>query len=265
MYMKIPFASFVISIALFSYGARADRSTDDSVEKKVDAIVSIFENATPDIQYSYIEALPDGRGYTAGRAGFTTANGDLLNVVQRYQTKSPAISSWPEFLKLLPTIESKAQSESGDLSGLEDLPQLWLEASDDPEFVAAQDEITDELYRTPARGYFTKLGFQSPLAFLVIYDSIIQHGEAKPGDDDYDDSLPALIARTPKTSDEHAFISAFLKVRRADLMNPVNPETANEWRKSVGRVDALQKLVDQNKWDLASPVRIEVWKKIFAL
>ena len=43
-----------------------------------DQIMSVFENDTPAIQYGYAENLHDGRGVTAGRAGFTSATGDML-------------------------------------------------------------------------------------------------------------------------------------------------------------------------------------------
>ena len=37
-----------------------------------DELVSAFENSTTEVQYGYAENLGDGRGVTAGRAGFTT-------------------------------------------------------------------------------------------------------------------------------------------------------------------------------------------------
>jgi chitosanase len=49
-----------------------------------DQIISVFENDTPVIDYAYAENLDDGRGITAGRAGFTSATGDMLEVVERY-------------------------------------------------------------------------------------------------------------------------------------------------------------------------------------
>ena len=250
----------ISTLLFFSCSARADRSFDVTIEDKVESIVSIFENGTPELQYDYIDALPDGRGYTAGRSGFTSGTGDLLEVIHRYESKGPSTSVWPHLSKLIPLLESRAKSHSGLIRGLESLPRLWSDSADDQKFLEAQDEISDELYRSPAREQCNKLGLSSPLAFLVIYDSIIQHGD---GDDD--DSLDALLRRTPASSDEKTFIRSFLKVRYDDLMNPANHQTADEWRESVGRVEALQKLVDQGKWDLASPLRLDVWKHIYSL
>lgn len=262
MHSHVRFLVCLLAFFTFSTSCSASgsRSFDARVESKVDSIVSIFENATPELQYDYIEALGDGRGYTAGRSGFTTGTGDLLNVVRRYQSKAPATAVWPLFSRLIPILDSRAQSHSNSTKGLESLPHLWTKSADDQKFLEAQDEISDELYRLPAREYCVQLGFSSPLVFLIIYDSIIQHGN---GHDD--DSLEALLQRTPSSTDEKTFASSFLTVRRADLMNPANHETTDEWRESVGRVDALQKLVDQGKWDLASPLKLEVWKRIYAL
>lgn len=237
----------------------SSRSLETSPDHKVDQIVSIFENSTPDIQYSYITALGDGRGYTAGRAGFTTATGDLLDVLERYSQLKPTTAEWPRLRALLPRLRELRDLASGSLQGLASLPALWKAAAGDPKFLRAQDETTETLYKTPARAWCRKLGLRSPLSFLVIYDSIIQHGDG--GDAD---SLGTLISRV-NANDERAFIREFLSVRRADLMNPANPDTAGEWRESVDRVDALKRLVNTDNWELTSPLRLEVWDSTYAL
>lgn len=48
--------------------------------RRADQLISNFENSTSEIHYCYVEALDDGRGYTVGGAGFTSATGDLLEV-----------------------------------------------------------------------------------------------------------------------------------------------------------------------------------------
>jgi chitosanase len=248
----------VFGVAVHSSGA--NRFSDATTEQKVDQVVSIFENSTPELQYSYVEALPDNRGYTAGRAGFTSGTGDMLLVVERYQQKTPIHPDWPQLELLIPRLKVLADTGSGSLVGLETLPTLWEAVSDDSKFRDAQDEITEELYKGPARSKCQLLGIKTALGFLVIYDSIIQHGDGN----SYD-SLGGLLERTGPMTDEKTFITFFLGVRRDDLMNPQNADTAEEWRKSVDRVDALKRLVDANNWDLASPLRLEVWGKTFAL
>jgi len=253
--------AILMSLLMLSCQARANRFTDPTAEQKVDQIVSIFENSTPELQYGYIEALNDGRGYTAGRAGFTTATGDLIEVVHHYADLNPNVPSWPGLQSLIPRLEELSEQNSSSISGLSTLPDVWSHSADDPKFRQAQDDITESMYKNPAREICRQLGLKTALGFLVIYDTIIQHGNG--GDED---SLPSLLKRTHvNSSNEEAFIRAFLEVRRADLMNPADSDTANEWRDSVDRVDALKRLVDTGNWDLSSPLRLEVWGDTYAL
>lgn len=223
------------------------------VSDRVDKIVSIFENDSTVIRYDYIEHLDDGRGYTAGRSGFTTATGDLLDVVEKYNSHA--------FDSILDVLKDRAKNESEDVSGLEQLPQLWAQAAQDPVFRTVQDQVNEELYRVPVQELCEKLNLKDPLSFLVLYDSMIQHGDDK----DDADSLPSLIAKTPASTDERSFIQSFLEIRRADLLNPANKKTTEEWRKSVGRIDALEQLVNTNKWTLEAPLHIDVWGEGFDL
>ena len=52
-------------------------------------ITSYFENSTPTPQYDYIENLKDGRGYTSGIAGFTTADEDVSELFKIYCPTHP--------------------------------------------------------------------------------------------------------------------------------------------------------------------------------
>src|SRR4051794_21747519 len=47
-------------------------------QRVAEAITSVFENSTTELQYGYSVELDDGRGVTAGRAGFTSGTGDLV-------------------------------------------------------------------------------------------------------------------------------------------------------------------------------------------
>src|SRR5215218_7439049 len=85
---------------------------------RVDQLISLFENDTPEIQYCYIENINDGRGFTAGRAGFTTATADLLEVVERYTRIVPDNRLAP----FLPRLREVAAQGSGSTAGLEGLP-----------------------------------------------------------------------------------------------------------------------------------------------
>jgi len=54
-------------------------------------ITSTAENGTKDwtTGCAYIEDIRDGRGYTGGLVGFTTATSDMLHLVRRYEAEHP--------------------------------------------------------------------------------------------------------------------------------------------------------------------------------
>src|SRR5436305_8124443 len=78
---------------------------------RADKLISQFENSTSTIQYCYIGALDDGRGYTAGRAGFTSATGDLLEVAELYTHAVPG----NPLADLLPRLRELAANQDGSL------------------------------------------------------------------------------------------------------------------------------------------------------
>jgi chitosanase len=81
------------------------------------------------------------------------------------------------------------------------------------------------------------------------------------------DGLPALIERTrqqagglPATGvDERAWLQAILAVRRADLLHPDNRARRVDWPESVGRVDALRRLLLSGQTGLRPPLAVNPW------
>ncbi|MFK0259385.1 chitosanase [Streptomyces sp. NPDC090445] len=57
--------------------------------RRADQLVSAFEDSTTGIQYAYAKNIRDSRGVTAGRAGFTTSDGDALKVIEAYAVRPP--------------------------------------------------------------------------------------------------------------------------------------------------------------------------------
>ncbi len=218
-------------------------------------LISQFENSTSKIQYCYIEALDDGRGYTTGRAGFTSATGDLLEVAERY-TK---VAGENPLSSLLPRLRELAAEHDGSIAGLEQLPGAWGSTCRDPRQRGVQDAVVDEEYYFPARRHWRKLRLRTPLSLAAIYDAAIQHGN---GEDP--DGVPAMLRRaqkkaggTPRTGvREGRFVRAFLRVRKATLANAHDPSTREAWAQSVTRVDAWMYLVRTGQWRFASPVRV---------
>src|SRR4051812_48782308 len=113
---------------------------------RVDKLISEFENSTPVIQYCYVEALDDGRGYTVGRAGFTSATGDLLEVADIYTKAAPGNA----LEELLPRLRELAANGDGSIDGLEKLPSAWKETCKDARQRKIQDRVVDREYYNPA-------------------------------------------------------------------------------------------------------------------
>ncbi|MFJ8473463.1 chitosanase [Kitasatospora sp. NPDC094011] len=223
--------------------------------RRADQLVSVFENSTTEIQYGYAENINDGRGVTAGRAGFTTNDGDALKVVRAYTAVSPD----NPLARFVPELERLAASGSGDTSGLPEADYIaaWKQAAQDPAFRQVQDDQVDQRYFTPAMDQADRLGLGTALARAELYDASIQHGNGS----EYD-ALPALVDRTvakvgsPSAAGERAWLDAFFDVRIDDLNNPANSSTADEWRKSVDRVECLRRIAASGNYDLDGPFTI---------
>ena len=241
-------------------------SYNDNIEKRVESVVSLFENSKLSPVYEYIEDINDGRGFTAGKIGFTTGTGDLILVVKEYLKLNPKAD--PAWLSLMPTLIERSKDLSGTTKGLEALPDLWKKACIDPLFIQAQNNITNELYKNPAKKRLKEFGLHSPLAYLVFYDTMVQHGDDPDsvGDQIDPDGFSGILKRMPvKLSNEKEFLTAFLKARREVLSNANNVETRDAWRDSVTRVDALQDLIGKNAMSLEGDVVVRVWNTDFKL
>jgi chitosanase len=221
-----------------------DSVSKPRLKRTMDEVISTFENDDPILHYSYIENIHDGRGYTAGRAGFTTATCDLLEVVQRYLEVRSDIG----FSTLVPLLKLNCADRGESVIGLETLPLVWKKAAKDPEFRKAQDDVSDELYYLPALASAKALGIQTPLGILCVYDTYIQHGA---------DGFAAIAAKmNPALKDEKSRLLDFLNWRYDALIHPTEPGTDDAWAESVGRVSTLRNLIKQGRFNLETPFAI---------
>lgn len=219
-------------------------------------LTNLFENGSTAFHYDYIENLGDGRGYTAGRVGFTTATADLLEVVKKYTEIKPD----NPLAAFLPTLETLAQNGSDNTENLADLPSAWKTAASDPVFRQAQDRVVEEMYYTPSVKHANQLGLNTALARAALYDTIIQHG------DGYDpDSLGAILKRTEEAAggtpskgvDEAFWLTTFLQQRKQVLQHAHNENTRQVWRESAGRCDVFQELAERQNYSLTGHIEID--------
>src|SRR5262245_37787476 len=261
-------ASVLLGIAAVGLGFATEPSADSWLDadqrRRADELISAFENSTTVIDYAYAENLDDGRGVTAGRAGFTTATCDALEVIDIYSNRVGDNVLTPFVAEL----DRLCAAESDETSGLPEIDYVraWSRAAADPEFTAAQDEVVDESYYVPAMEAADDVGLETALARAELYDTSIMQG---PGDDP--DGLFALIERTndrigmPAEAGEERWLDAFFDVRIDDLTNPYNADTAEEWRDATDRVECMRRLAEIGNYELAGPITFTVYGDEFTI
>jgi len=136
------------------------------------ALVSSAENSSLDYQkqYRYVEDIHDGRGYTAGIIGFTSATGDLLKVVNRYQQLAPR-NRLKKYLPALRKVNGSASHRGLGSTFVRD----WHQAAKDQRLVRAQNDVVEQMYLRPAVKAAQKDGL-APLGQYIYYDALVVHG-----------------------------------------------------------------------------------------
>jgi chitosanase len=224
---------------------------------RADQMVSVFENGTTKVQYGYAENLHDGRGITAGRIGFTTSDGDALTVIQAYTEKVPD----NPLASFVPELKRLKEDNSGDTEGLPEGKYIaaWKKASEDADFREIQDQQVDKRYYGPAMR-------EADLARAELYDTAVQHGTGSDAD-----SLHALVTRTTEKvgtvgeAGEKEWLGAFLTTRAKDLTSPANTATADEWKRSVDRVEAVRRLARSGDYDLDGSHQLVAFGETYTL
>ena len=258
-----PAASATVS-TVPSSPAEPDQWLDTEQRRRIDQLISTFENSTTEIDYAYAANIGDGRGVTAGRAGFTTATCDAAQVVRTYSEKVPENG----LAGFLPELDRLCDADSDDTSGLPEADYIaaWTAAASDDAFRAAQDAVVDAEYYVPAMTIADQIGLRNVVSRAELYDTALQHGV---GDDP--DGLPSLVARTtdrvgtPEAAGEAAWLDTFFDVRIDDLTNPANEATAEQWRESTDRVECLRTVADNGNSNLDGPVTCTVYGDEFTV
>jgi chitosanase len=209
-----PINALLLALALI--GSPVFAADLDSPEKKDIAmqLVSSAENSTLDwrAQYSYIEDIQDGRGYTAGIIGFCSGTGDMLDLVKDYQAVSPG----NRLAKYLPALQTLAAQNSASHKGLDPgYPADWRAAAKDVAFQVAQDNLRDEQYFNPAVSQAKADGLRT-LGQFIYYDAIVMHGPGNSADSFGGIRKAAMkVAKTPaQGGDETVYLNAFLDARK---------------------------------------------------
>jgi chitosanase len=203
------------------------------------AIVNVFETGTVGGDYGQVSVLPGDTGRLSyGRAQASLGSGNLHLLVERYCATVGArygarLRAW------LPALAARNAAADGDTK----LHNLLRACADDPVMRDVQDAFFDELFWEPALRAAARLGLRSPLATAVVYDSWV-HG-----------SWPLVRERTQVAGalhdvGEHAWVQRYVRLRREWLATHPSPLL----RQTVHRMDAFQRLIEQEAWGLPLPL-----------
>jgi hypothetical protein len=167
-------------------------------QEKAFEITSTAENSTLQwwTQYRYIEdgaGIGDNRGYTAGLVGFTSATGDMLDMVKNYFLPDNASSPLASFVTGLTTCASVGQGSSASSAANTNLGAsfmtAWQNAADnDAVFRKAQRDYRSDNYWDPAFAQAQADGLRA-LGTALYYDTYVNHGPGEPnsGDGSFED------------------------------------------------------------------------------
>jgi chitosanase len=228
--------------------APAGAPLDDPAKKDVAMqLVSAAENSSLDwrAQFSYIEDIGDGRGYTAGIIGFCSGTGDMLELVEAYTRTKPG----NVLAGYLPALRAVNGSDSH--AGLDPyFSRDWRTAAADPVFRAAQEAERDRVYFNPSVRDGRNDGVRA-LGQFAYYDAAVMHGY---------EGMRAIRARAlarakppAQGGDERAWLHAFLDERVAEMRKePAHSDTS--------RVDTAQRVfLNNGNFDLNTPLVFAVY------
>lgn len=221
------------------------------------SLVSSAENSSLDYedQYAYIEDIGDGRGYTAGIIGFTTGTGDLIEVVEKYVKLHPEDNCLERYL---PALEHAIGSDIHEGLGTA-FEEDWKRAANDPEMIAAQEALLDEMYLNPAVSCAKEDGL-SPLGQYIYYDAIVVHGPGEDGDSFGGIRKEALrLSKAPaQGGEEKEYLSAFLDARTVVMRK-------EEAHSDLSRIDTQRAFLEEENYSLSLPLRWSMYGDEFEL
>ena len=204
------------------------------------SIVNIFETGVVLGDYGSVTVIPGDTGHlTFGRSQTTLASGNLRDLLKRYCDNPGARFGG----RLAPWLSRFADTDLS-LDADKRLHNTLRATADDKVMRDTQDQFFDEVYWQPAAKAAAALGIASPLGVAVVYDSTV-HG-----------SWTAMRDRTTVQSGtlaalgERAWITAYVATRHQWLAT----SPRDDLRKTVYRMDAFQRLLDQGFWGLDLPL-----------
>ncbi|WP_305069466.1 chitosanase [Micromonospora sp. ALFpr18c] len=210
-------------------------------------LVSAAENSSLDwrAQFSYIEDIGDGRGYTAGIIGFCSGTGDMLELVEAYTRTKPG-NVLAGYLPALRAVNGTASHAGLDPN----FPRDWRTAANDSVFRAAQEAERDRVYFNPSvrDGKNDRV---RALGQFAYYDAAVMHGYE--GMRQIRSRALARAKPPAQGGDERTWLNAFLDERVVEMKK-------EEAHSDTSRVDTAQRVFLTNgNFNLTTPLVFAVY------
>lgn len=204
------------------------------------SIINIFETGVASGDYGNVTVITGDTGHlTFGRSQTTLGSGNLLDLLKRY-CANPGARFGTRLARWLPRFEAIDLSLDTDTR----LHNILRATADEKVMRDTQDVFFDEVYWLPAERAASNLGITSPLGVAVVYDSTV-HGAWK-----FMRDRTNRQSGTTAALGEQAWIKAYVATRRDWLATGARADL----RKTVYRMDAFQRLVDEGFWRLGLPL-----------
>lgn len=223
----------------------------------MDDLTAVFEHGKTAPQYATIVNDHDGCGMKAGWLSFCSKNGDMYTLVDQHSATVPN----NPLVRHLPALRQLADKHSDDTGPLGNTFEAdWKDAAADDKFRQVQLRVGHDLYLTPAQVLAAQLGVKTNLGVEVLFDTALTMGLGA----DACDGLPKIAAEATAVSSgtpasgvsEKAWLSTFNQVRLKHMKTPCTPDRQKLRPTAVDRVQALQSLADQGRWDLSAPITL---------
>jgi chitosanase len=206
------------------------------------AIVNIFETGKLSGEYGMVTLLPGDPGHlTYGRSQTTLASGNLYLLVKAY-TENEEAELGGELAGYLTRLANRDTTLDQDAR----LRRLLQNAGDDSVMQDVQDAFFDRIYWAPSLAAADATGISTGLGVSVVYDSKI-HG--------------SWIRMRDRTIDryggveeigEKKWVAKYVDTRKDWLAN----HSIKILNKTIYRMEAFQRLIDQEKWGLELPFTV---------
>ena len=208
-------------------------------KKTAESIVNLFETSEVLGDYSKVTLITGDTGHlTFGRSQTTLGSGNLYELVRRYCDNGGLFGS--RLTPWLPRLEAKDTDLDNDVK----LQNLLRASADDPVMRDSQDAFFDEFYWQTAVRAAEREGITSALGVAVVYDSHV-HGA-------WQKMCERTTTKVGKVAaaGEQQWLQAYVSTRRAWLASNTNKALPL----TVYRMDAFQRLMDQDFWNLELPL-----------